>query len=190
LARGGLAGECERKVTWWLWRAFLSRYRTVYRLPPIAHTPLLLSPPLSSSEGSVTFSRAITLPNDQGNASPFSAFCPLSSSLLEPCVCVRRARGRGTRRSKRSCPSAPRFVRSLVRFLCFFVTSFSAERPLCGAITSKRGRVLGHQETANTPYSSAAPVEGRECGRRLGECALPLSHPHERRRARPGAHDL
>ena len=123
MARGGLAGECERKVTWWLWRAFLSRYRTVYRLPPIAHTPLLLSPPLSSSEGSVTFSRAITLPNDQGNASPFSAFCPPSSSLLEPCVCcvVRAAGAREDRKEVAFCPSFRPLPRSFPLLLCHLI---------------------------------------------------------------------
>ena len=172
-------------MTWWLWRAFLSRYRTVYRLPPIAHTPLLLSPPLSSSEGSVTFSRAITLPNDQGNASPFSAFCPLSSSLLEPCVCVRRARGRGTRRSKRSCllplvSSAPSFVSS---------ASLSPHFRQSDHFVAPLRQNVGGCSVTRKPRTPPTAQQHQSRGESAAD-ALPLSHPHERRRARPGAHDL
>ena len=138
----------------------------IARMMTASESSSLFSLPLSLSlsrvrEGSVTFSRAITqIPNAmiRRNAFLFSAFY-LSLSFLNP-ASASCARPR-TRGSKRSASSLVSFVSSPS-----LSPHFSVERTLCGAITSKLGRTVGHQETANTSAVCA--------GRRLGSAPFPF----------------
>jgi hypothetical protein len=135
-------------------RASSRRKRSLFIDKSSSHTLFSLSlSSLARAEDSVIFSRAITqIPNDQETRS-FFRFLALSFhlSFCVVCVCV-CASARGRAREDRKKSFRPLFRPPLVRFLCFFITSFSAERPLCGAIMITS---VGRQETAN----SSATVE-------------------------------